>query len=56
MEKVSTYAQRGGDISGLVVVQESLMARVSGCEQNTLAASASLPGGQAGVAFSNQTS
>lgn len=52
VEKVTTYAQRGGDTSGLVVVQESLMARVSGCEQNTLAADASMPGGQGGVASS----
>ena len=42
-EKVTTYSPRGGDTGP--VVQESL-GPVSGCEQNTLAADASMPGGQ----------
>jgi hypothetical protein len=51
VKKLTAYAQRG-DISSLVVVQETLMARVSGCEQGSLSADASMPGGGGSVSAS----
>ena len=45
--KLTAYAKRGGDVANLVVVQEALMARVSGCKENT--GSAFLAFGRRGV-------
>jgi hypothetical protein len=35
-DKLAAFTARGGDLSRVVVVQESLMARVNGCEQQDL--------------------
>ena len=47
--KLTAYADRGGDVANLVVVQEALMARVSGCDQTTASAGVSVPGGGVGL-------
>jgi len=49
VKKLTAYAERGGDVSALMVVQESLMARVSGCEQSSLSADVAVPGGGGAV-------
>ena len=43
------YARRGS-ITGLVIVQEALMARVNGCEQTAATARVALPGASMGIA------
>ena len=50
VSKLAAYAARGGDLSTLVVVQEALVAKVSGCETGMVAAKAALPIGAAEVA------
>ena len=47
--KLTAYADRGGDVANLVVVQEALMARVSGCDQTTASAGVSVPRGGVGL-------
>ena len=49
VSKLQALAARGADPSRWVVVQEALMARVSGCEQRSASAGLSIPGGGAGV-------
>ena len=51
VEKLTRYAERG-DVSRLVVVQEALMARVSGCEQRQLGVGAQAGGGSVGLSSS----
>ena len=48
--KLREYEARGGDLGRLVLVQEALLARVSGCEQRSVEAGLDLPGGGASAA------
>ena len=50
VSRLTAYAERGGDVSQLVLVQEALMARVSGCEKTEVSAGVALPGGRGEVA------
>ena len=43
VDKLSAFARRGGDMSRLVVVQEAIMARVSGCENSSASVGVGLP-------------
>ncbi len=47
--RLAAYASRGGDLSSLVVVQEALVARISGCSQTTAEAGLGALGGRASV-------
>ena len=50
VDRLTAFARRGGDMSRLVVVQETIMARVSGCENTSVSAGVDLPAVGASVA------